>query len=228
MRTAIIAAMEEEVIYLKQHISNYDMYEFQGYKYHIGEINDVPVVLAQSGIGKVNAALSTTILLEHFKVSKIINTGTAGAIKDEFKIGDIIIGDNCVFHDVDATCFGYKYGQVPQMPESFASDPAMIKVFSQIMTELSFDHLTGTIGTGDKFMTSIDECRSLLEKLPDIVAVDMEATAITQVCYQYQVPFVVVRSISDIVGQDNDIAFTKYVGIAAKNSTEVIINFLKI
>lgn len=227
MRTAIIAAMEEEVKYLKQHINNYEMYEFQGYQYHIGDIENRKVVVAQSGIGKVNAALSTALLLEHFSIKEVINTGSAGGMSPELNIGDIIIGEDCIHHDVDVTVFGYKYGQVPNMPVSFKSDEQLITIFQKIMKKFSFNYSVGIIATGDKFVTSYEQMPKVLKAFPDLKAAEMEAAAVAQVCYQYQKPVIVVRSISDVVGKNSSQTFDQYIDTAAKNSTEVIVEFLK-
>lgn len=226
MRTAIIAAMEEEIQYLRQHITNYEMYEFQGYEYHIGEINNHKVVVARSGIGKVNAALSTSLLLDHFKVTEVINTGSAGAIDSKFNVGDIILAKDCVFHDVDATHFDYAYGQVPKMPARYDSNVDLLEDFQKILNNMNIPAIIGTIGTGDSFITDKVKFNQILELIPDISAVEMEAAAITQVCYQYQVPFIVVRSISDIVGANSNMEFYEYLDMAVKNSTEVIVQYL--
>jgi len=227
MRTAIIAAMEEEVKYLKEHIHNYEMYEFQGYQYHIGDIEGKKIVVVQSGIGKVNAALSTALLLEHFSVKEVINTGSAGGMSPELNIGDIIIGDECIHHDVDVTAFGYDFGQLPHMPKSFYSDKSLISIFSSIMKRFDFSHSVGMIATGDKFITSFDQMVKISKVFPNIKAAEMEAAAIAQVCYQYQIPVIIVRSISDVIGKNSGELFDKYIDTAAKNSTAVIVEFLK-
>lgn len=226
MRTAIIAAMEEEVKYLVEHIDKYEIYEFQGYEYHIGEIEEKKVVVCRSGIGKVNAALSTALLLEHFNVKHVINTGSAGAIDQNFSVGDIILADKCLYHDVDAVAFGYKYGQVPGMPEYYKSSEEMLRDFELILKDFQFKYFVGTIATGDSFMTEAAKFHELADKLGVVLAVDMEATAITQVCNQYQIPYIIVRSISDVVNKASNIDFDAYIDLAARNSTEVIISYL--
>jgi len=231
MRVAIIAAMEEEVHYLRQQINNYESYDFQGYTYHIGDIMEQSVVVVQSGIGKVNAAMSTVLLLEHFSVSEVINTGSAGGIDTTLNIGDVIIGNDTVYHDVDATAFGYVYGQVPKMPQTFpADDKATLDAFIEVMDTLAFDYRVGLIASGDSFVTDSKQIKNIRVQYPNLLAVDMEATAIAQVCYQYMIPVVVVRSISDIVDsatQNSSEVFKKYIDTAAKHSTEVIVSFLK-
>ncbi|GBU10514.1 5'-methylthioadenosine nucleosidase [Erysipelotrichaceae bacterium] len=227
MRTAIIAAMDEEIHYLKSHIEKHECYEFQKYEYHIGEINGKKIVLAKSGIGKVNAALSTALLLEHFKVKEVINIGSAGAIDSSFTVGDIIIGEDALYHDVDVRAFGYEYGQVPAMPLKYVCSPDMVEQFKKISKKFEFRAITGTIATGDSFMNNRDAILDLYKLLPPpIVAVDMEAAAITQVCFQYDIPFIVVRSISDIVGKNSPISFKEYIDLAAKNSAKMILSYL--
>lgn len=227
MRIAIIAAMEEEVHYLKQHITNHEVYTFQGYVYHIGEINHHKVVLAQSGIGKVNAALSLALLLEHFKVQAVINTGTAGAIDQNFSVGDIVIAPQVVYHDVDACAFGYKYGQIPQMPATYECNEIMFQKFLTILHSLGYPYHVGVIATGDQFINDPIKFAAVLDKIPEIKAVDMEAAALTQVCHQYQIPCIVVRAISDVVSKTSHISFQTYIDIAAKNFSNVILAYLK-
>lgn len=226
MRIAIIAAMEEEIKFLKEHIEQHEIYEFQGYEYHIGIIHNQRIVVVQSGIGKVNAALSTALLLEHFKVKKVINTGSAGGIRDGLNIGDIIVAEKTIYHDVDVTAFGYTYGQIPKMPQFYLSDQELVDRFMRISHEFQYPTVKGTIATGDQFMSDTTKLMNLKKYLGDIEAVDMEAAAITQVCYQYRIPFVIVRSISDLVQDSSNIDFNEFIHLAAKCSTDIIIKYL--
>ncbi|MGL5042860.1 MAG: 5'-methylthioadenosine/adenosylhomocysteine nucleosidase [Culicoidibacterales bacterium] len=227
MRIAIIAAMDEEILHLKKSIDKYEMYEFQGFEYHIGEISNHKIVLVKSGIGKVNAALSTALLLEHFKVTEVINTGSSGAIDLSFSVGDIVIANKCIYHDVDATAFGYAYGQVPNMPKHYTCDQSLVATFTKIMTSFELNYIVGTIATGDSFISDRNIILSLCDKIPNIAAVEMEAAAVMQVCYQYDIPTIVVRSISDIVGKNSNVTFTEYIDLASKNSTNIILHYLE-
>src|SRR5690606_8322793 len=119
LKIAIIGAMEEEVSLLRNNITNKQIIEVAGCEFTSGNIGEKQVVLLKSGIGKVNAAMSTTILLEKFKPDIIINTGSAGGYNPNLNIGDLVISTEVRHHDVDVTIFDYEYGQVPQMPPAF-------------------------------------------------------------------------------------------------------------
>jgi adenosylhomocysteine nucleosidase len=230
MRIAIIAAMEAEVQYLRKHINNHEAYDFQGYTYHIGDMKGQKIVLVQSGIGKVNAALSTTLLLEHFSVSEIINTGSAGGVGSSLQIGDVIVADEAVYNDVDVRAFGYSYGQVPKMPQSFPMDETIVNEFTKAMEKFKFSYAVGLIASGDQFVTDMAQLQDVLQTYSTLQAVDMEATAIAQVCYQYMIPLVIVRSISDLVfnkEKSSNEEFEQYLDIAAQHSTAVILEFLQ-
>jgi len=230
MRIAIIAAMEAEVQYLRKHINNHEVYDFQGYTYHIGDIKGQKIVLVQSGIGKVNAAMSTVLLLEHFSVSEIINTGSAGGVGSDLSIGDVIVADEAVYNDVDVTTFGYDYGQVPKMPASFSTDETTVREFIKAMEKSNFSYVVGMIASGDQFVSDMSQLQHVLRTYPTLQAVDMEATAIAQVCYQYMIPLVIVRSISDLVKntqKSSNEEFQQYLAVAAQHSTAVILDFLQ-
>ena len=118
MKVAIIGAMEEEVTILRDKLENLKQETIAGSEFNIGTLNGVDVIVLKSGIGKVNAAMSTTILLEKFKPDYVINTGSAGGYHEELNVGDVVISTEVRHHDVDVTIFGYEYGQVPQLPAS--------------------------------------------------------------------------------------------------------------
>jgi len=230
MRTAIIAAMEEEVQYLRQQIHNHESFDFQGYTYHIGDIMGQSVVLVQSGIGKVNAAMSSVLLLEHFSVSEVINTGSAGSLDASLAIGDVIVANEAVYNDVDVTTFGYTYGQVPQMPETFVADKPTLRAFTDVLEALGVTYEVGMIASGDQFVHGETQVAAIRAVYPQVRAVDMEATAIAQVCYQYMIPATIVRSISDIIIDKKEASnadFKKYIDTAARNSSAVIIEYLR-
>ena len=128
----IIGAMEEEVAILKHKLVNLKEIEVAHVKFYRGQLNDKDVVLTQSGIGKVNAAISTTLLIEKFKPTLIINTGSAGALDDSLSVGDILISNNVMYHDADATAFGYDIGQIPQMPAQFEANQQLLQLTEKL------------------------------------------------------------------------------------------------
>src|SRR5690606_19579552 len=135
------------------------------------------VVLIQSGIGKVNAALSTTLLLEHYPVKAIINIGTAGGLKLDAQVLDLVVSKQIAHHDVDATAFDYAYGQVPQMPVYYTSDNYLIDLLTPILNQHHIPYHLGTIVSGDSFIYKEEQQKRILEWFPDAIAVEMEAAA---------------------------------------------------
>lgn len=226
MRIAIIAAMEEEVQVLRAQIMNCTTEIIAGFEFYLGELAGKDIVLLRSGIGKVNAAVSTTLLLNHFQVSAVINTGSAGGVDQSLSVGDIIIAEKTTYHDVDATHFGYVYGQVPQMPESYLSDVKLIQAAHNALSTTSFHAVTGIIGTGDSFIGRIDQIEMIQSKQNYLSAIEMEACAIAQVCHIFQQPLVIVRSISDVAGKESNISFDQFLPIAVKQSSTMIMHML--
>ncbi|WP_042345748.1 5'-methylthioadenosine/S-adenosylhomocysteine nucleosidase [Bacillus massiliigorillae] len=227
MRIAIIGAMEEEVQILRDKMENVQQEVIAGCEFNIGTLNGVDVVLLKSGIGKVNAAMSTAILLEKYQPTAVINTGSAGGYASELEVGDVVISSDVVHHDVDATIFGYAYGQVPQMPPTFVADEKLIEVAERAAKNIQGMQVAkGQIGTGDSFMNDPVRVEFVRTKFQDLIAVEMEAAAIAQVAYQFKTPFVVIRALSDIAGKESNISFDKFLETAAVNSSQLVINFL--
>ena len=227
MKIAIIGAMEEEVTILRNKMADVKKEVIAGCEYNIGTLEGKEVILLKSGIGKVNAAMSTAILLEKYEPALIINTGSAGGYAPSLQVGDVVISTEVVHHDVDATIFGYKYGQVPQMPASFAADEKLIETAEAAAASLvGMSSGKGMIATGDSFMNDPERVEFVRKQFPELIAVEMEAAAIAQVAYQFGVPFVVLRALSDIAGQESNISFDKFLETAAVNSSELVIQML--
>ena len=123
----IIGAMEEEVTILKRKLNDMNEINIAHVKFYVGTLNHKEVVLTQSGIGKVNASISTTLLIEKFNPEVVINTGSAGALDKTLSIGDILVSNHVLYHDANATAFGYEYGQIPQMPKTYTTAPTLLK-----------------------------------------------------------------------------------------------------
>lgn len=227
MKYGIIGAMDEEITYLIEKMTNKKQSKIANSLFIEGEIETVDVVLLKSGIGKVNAAMTTTILLEKFQPSFVINTGSAGGFADDLSVGDIVISKEVVHHDVDATGFGYAYGQVPQMPEKFFANEQLIDRASKAAQKLNLHSKTGLIATGDSFMDNPKKVKEVKAIFPELLAAEMEGAAIAQVCFQYNVPFVIIRALSDIAGKDSPISFEHFLEKAAKNASELMLNMIK-
>ncbi|MGY3715443.1 5'-methylthioadenosine/S-adenosylhomocysteine nucleosidase [Sutcliffiella cohnii] len=227
MNVAIIGAMEEEVTILRDKIENMEQTTIAGCEFYSGTLNGVQVTLLKSGIGKVNAALSTTILLNNFKPDVVINTGSAGGFLSSLNVGDVVISTEVRHHDVDVTVFGYEYGQVPGLPAAFVADEKLMEVAKKAAEHVSgMQVVEGLIATGDSFMNDPVRVEAVREKMPNLYAAEMEAAAIAQVCHAFQIPFVVIRALSDIAGKESNVSFEQFLSKAALHSSQLIENML--
>ena len=227
MKIAVIGAMEEEVELLRNTLQNTSTKTIANSEYTEGTYAGKDVVLLKSGIGKVNAAMSTTILLNEYKPDVVINTGSAGGYDENLEVGAIVISDEVRHHDVDATIFGYEMGQVPQMPASFKSDERLMKLAEEAVEEIGeHQFAVGLITTGDSFMNDPVRVEKVRGYFPTMKAVEMEAAAVAQVCYQFGTPFVVIRALSDIAGKQSNISFDEFLPVAAKHSTQIVLKVI--
>lgn len=228
MRIGVIGAMEEEVELLRGSLENAQVNEIANCEFTTGTYKGQDVVLLKSGIGKVNAAMSTTLLLQQFKPDVVINTGSAGGFDQALEVGAIVISDEVRHHDVDVTVFGYEMGQVPQLPAAFHSDEKLIDLAVKAVEELGeHPYGVGLIATGDSFMNDPERVEKVRAFFPSMKASEMEAAAVAQVCHQFNVPFVVIRALSDIAGKESNISFDEFLPVAAKHSTEIVLNVVE-
>lgn len=227
MKIAVIAAMEEEVQILRDNMENITTESVAGSEFTIGTLCGKETILLKSGIGKVNAAMSTTILMERFNPDYVINTGSAGGFHHSLNVGDVVISSEVRHHDVDVTAFNYEYGQVPGMPPAFLANDLLKKVAiesSKNVTDIQV--VEGLIATGDSFMSDPERVEFVRGKIGDIYAVEMEAAAVSQVCHSYDAPFVVIRALSDIAGKESNISFDKFLEKAAINSSNIVMKMV--
>lgn len=227
MKIGIIGAMEPEVAILKDAIVDLTTSEFGGYTFYAGQINDMDIVLVQCGIGKVASAVGTTLLITHFSPDCVINTGSAGGFDQSLNVGDVVISSEVRHHDVDVTAFGYEIGQLPNMPAGFTANNILIAAAEQSVKQVSDVQVkTGLITTGDTFMCKDDVIAQARKNFPTMLAVEMEGAAIAQACHQLSVPFVVIRSLSDIAGKESPESFEAYIEKASKYSSQMVMALL--
>lgn len=229
MKLGIIGAMAVEVNLLKNKLQNLKVEKEGTFEFYSGVMNKIEVVILLSGIGKVSAAVGTTLLIERYRPDYIINTGTAGGLQN-VKIGDLILGEKVGYHDADLTVFGYELGQMAQQPVCFKADDFLLKVALKAIKELPENQITlkGLILSGDSFMNDIERVNKIKNNFPKALAVEMESAAIAQTCRQLSVPFVVIRAISDLAGEGNSKSYDIFVEEAGKVSAQMIINCTKI
>jgi len=222
----IMGAMCEEIEILKTHIDQIVEEKVAGANIYRGKIKCVNVVLAQCGIGKVCAAMTATAVIMKYKPHCIINTGVCGSIAGNLNIGDLILAENCVYHDVDNTCFNYKIGQIPKQPEQFKSCGRLLELLVEVIGKGN-PYQRGLIVTGDSFVNSETHKKQILSNFPDALGCDMEAAAIAQVCYTNDVPFAMTRAVSDSANKDGAMTFEHFLTAAANHSADIVLLLLE-
>ncbi|HFZ9903231.1 TPA: 5'-methylthioadenosine/adenosylhomocysteine nucleosidase [Streptococcus agalactiae] len=227
MKIGIIAAMEEELKLLVENLEDKSQETVLSNVYYSGRYGEHELVLVQSGVGKVMSAMSVAILVESFKVDAIINTGSAGAVATGLNVGDVVVADTLVYHDVDLTAFGYDYGQMSMQPLYFHSDKTFVSTFEAVLSKEEMTSKVGLIATGDSFIAGQEKIDVIKGHFPQVLAVEMEGAAIAQAAQATGKPFVVVRAMSDTAAHDANITFDEFIIGAGKRSAQVLMAFLK-
>ena len=194
MKIGIIGAMEQEVAILLKHMENKVAEQHGPCTIYTGNLSGKNVVLVQSGVGKTAAAMSTTMLLDNHKPDLILNTGSAGGFAADLEVGDLVISNEVRHHDVDLTAFGFEIGQGFGFPAAFVSDKTLVeRAQAAASRQADLQAKVGLICSGDSFMSCPEKVAIARDNFPNMIAVEMEAAAIAQVCEQFNTPFVVVR-----------------------------------
>lgn len=226
-KIGIIVAMKEELEEILKIMNNINKKEIYNIQYFEGSINTTDIIIVESGVGKVNAARITQILIDKLEVKEIINVGSAGALNEELNIGDIVIADKLVQHDFDITAFNHNKGYITGVGDYIQTDKSLIEKFINLASKIenkTYEIRVGTIASGDIFCTDTKMKDKIQEKF-DADCVEMEGAAIAQVCYLDKVPFIVIRSISDTPNGNNAIVFDEFVKLAAKRCSEILAKF---
>lgn len=229
-KVGIIFAMKEELDALKCYLDGTKIKKIFELDFYMGKIENVDVVLVQSGIGKVNAARTTQVLIDYMKVDYIFNIGVAGGIDNSLSVGDIVIGEDLVQHDFDITAFGHNKGYIPNVGVIIKSDSYLVNlVYNTIRKNKDICVKKGIIASGDIFCSEEWMSKKINKKF-NALACEMEGASIAQVCFLCDVPFLIIRSISDVVNNKNVVTYeefleksSKIVAIAMKN----VLNQLK-
>ena len=220
----IIGAMDEEVAQIKEKMTDVTVTSVAGMDFYQGKLGGKDAVVVRSGIGKVNAAVCTQILVDDFGVDYVINTGIAGSLKAEIDIADVVISSDVLHHDMDATGFGYPLGQIPRMDVlSFEADKHLIDVAKEacakVLPEIG-THI-GRVVSGDQFISD----KAVKERISsnfDGFCTEMEGAAIAQVSYLNKVPFVILRTISDKADDSATMDYPAFEKLAIANNVKVM------
>lgn len=226
-KIGVIGAMEEEITLIKDAMNDIITFEHAGLIFYTGTMKGKKLVVVRSGIGKVNAAMCTQILIDKFDIDAIINIGVAGAIADDLEVGDIVVSTELIEHDFDVTAFGHKKGIIPRMDSSvFRASSDLVEKAMLSSKDLGGIYVKkGIIVSGDIFVSSA-ELKDALQIDFKADCAEMEGAAIAHVCMLNKMPFLVIRAMSDKANGEAPSNFDEFVLEAAKNSKQLIINML--
>ncbi|WP_404328105.1 5'-methylthioadenosine/adenosylhomocysteine nucleosidase [Mesobacillus maritimus] len=225
----IIGPMAEEIEILHSHMDVKKTEEIAGMTFYEGTLKGQKIVLVQSGIGKVNATMAAQLLVDHFDVDKLINSGIAGAIHPDVNLGDIVISTDTVQHDMDETAKGYEPGLIPGFKTAYyQADAELISLAEEAANNLpnGTNVFKGRIATGDQFIASAEKSQWILDTFNAYV-VEMEGGAVGQVAYLNNIPYVVIRSASDDAGEEAVMKWEDFKQMAVTNSSSIIENMLE-
>ncbi|MBR5951749.1 MAG: 5'-methylthioadenosine/adenosylhomocysteine nucleosidase [Pseudobutyrivibrio sp.] len=225
MKLGIIGAMQIEIENLKPSIKGAKVEVISGIEFISGKIDGIDVVAAVSGIGKVFAAVCTEIMILHFGVEKVINIGVAGSLVKDLKVLNVAVAESAVQHDMNTTAIGDPAGLVSGINViNFDTDPELRNVVVDVLKDREIPYETGVIASGDLFVDT-DRQRQNIHLKFDAIAADMEGGAIAHVCYINNIPFALIRSISDADGSDMD--YNTFAGKAAEQSIAIVLDVIK-
>lgn len=224
-RIGIICAMNSELGILLNAIGEGRKVKMLGATFYEGEIGGHSVVLSLCGVGKVNASVATTLLINEFQCSFVINSGIAGGVSP-LKKRDSVIATSLSYYDVNVTAFGYELGQVPGLPKEFLVNPDLLVMVKGIFNRLNLPYVCAKVYSGDQFVTSKAQLQGIKEE--GGYATEMEGAAIAQVCVKAGIDFIVLRYISDIIGAENQAEdYEKFEQEMAERSASVTLKLLE-
>ncbi len=223
-KIGIIGAMDMEIAALKEQMNVGRVVEKASMTFTEGTVGGTAVVIVKSGVGKVNAGVCVQILADEFHVTHVINTGVAGSLDARLDIGDIVFSSDAIYWDVDVTIFGYAYGEVPQLGvRTFPADTGMAARMKEICERVNPDVHThiGRVASGDCFVAD-DEKKMFIKERTDAVCCEMEGCAIAHACYLNQIPFVIVRAISDKADHTVAVDYLQFEAKAAEDAARLV------
>ena len=217
----IIFAMNEELTALKKYFTIDKITKIYDLTFYEVDFIETRLVLVESGVGKVNAGRTTQILIDNYKPSAIYNIGVAGGVDKSLKVGDVVISTSLVQHDFDITTFDHKKGYIPNVGDVIPVDKVLVMNSTEALEKKSLPYKLGCIASGDIFCTDAKMASKINEKFKAL-CVEMEGSAIGQVCFLCQVPCLVLRSISDCPDNNNRITYDEFLPTACENIAKIM------
>ncbi|WP_332634615.1 5'-methylthioadenosine/adenosylhomocysteine nucleosidase [Halalkalibacter flavus] len=229
MKIGIIGAMNEEIERMKSEMNVISTHTIATVTFYEGTMHEQDIILCKSGVGKVNAALTTQILIDKFAISHLLFTGVAGAVDESLDVGDLVISTSAMQHDLDVTALGFKKGQIPYFDGSsdFQADEELGRIAVRAAETLTKRHIVqGRIVSGDQFIADNEYVTSLREEFT-AACVEMEGASVAQVAVMNDVPFVIIRSMSDKANGEASINFQEFTELASEQSHLLVSNIVK-
>ena len=227
MKIAILGAMPEEIEPILQRVNNIKKTTYAQNIYYEATYKGVELVIAYSKIGCVFSVLSATILIERFKCEKLIFSGVAGAINNELKIGDLIYASKLCKHDLDITAFGHAPGFVPEGKVFVESSKELNQIALELAKRKGIKLKEGIIATGDQFISN-QEIKEKIAKTFNADAIEMEGYGVAMVCDALNIPFFILRAISDSADMDASFDFDKFLEKSAKISADFVLDMVEL
>ena len=225
MTTGIIGAMEPEVEDLASKLKGHTVKDIGGCKFHCGTLQGRDAVVVQCGIGKVAAGAITALLVCAAGATRVINTGCAGAVSPDLRIGDTVFSSKAAYHDADLTPFGYPMGQMAGQERFFNADPELMakaEIAAGNLPEFKDSVRQGLVVSGDQFINTASKREAIRAIYPDAMVAEMEGAAIAQVCTTLHVPFLIIRAVSDEASEGNTANYDEFMPKAAARSAKLV------
>ena len=220
-----MGAMPEEIAPILEKIGEYKTTKYAQNTYYEGEYAGHDLVIAYSKIGKVFSTLTAASMIEKFGAQTLLFSGVAGGINPELRIGDLIVATALCQHDLDITAFGHPYGYVPEGSQFIQAEEELIAVAVRVAKEMGISLKEGVIATGDQFVHS-EERKNWIEETFNADALEMEGTSVAVVCEALEVPFLILRAISDTADMDAGFNFDKFLESSAQESATFVLKML--
>ena len=225
MTLAIMGAMPEEIAPILEKLGEYKTTTYAGNKYYEASYKGINLVIAYSKIGKVFSTLTATTMCEHFGAQMLLFSGVAGAISPKLKVGDLIVATKLAQHDLDITAFGHPFGYVPEGAVYVEADKELIALSKEVATEMGKSVQEGIIATGDQFVAD-EKRKNWIGETFKADALEMEGASVAVVCDALDVPFFILRAISDAADMDASFSFDEFLETSAVESAEFVMKMV--
>lgn len=225
MKIAIMGAMPEEIQPLLEYFGKYNVVEYANNKYYEVSYKNIQLVIAYSKIGKVNSTITASSLIQKFGCEKLLFSGVAGAVSPDLKIGDLVVATKLGQHDLDITAFGHPYGFVPEGAVYEETDITLRNIAKEVAKEKGIKLQEGIIVTGDQFVCE-NEKKEWIAKTFEANALEMEGASVAVTCNALDVPFFVLRAISDAADMDASFSFDEFMISSAKISADFVVSMI--